>query len=188
MELEAVKSPEGSYLSDGRSVVHSYEELSQAEREKWSNWEEYDYFAYGPAENLTVTYPDGNTVPPDEEQAVIDQMEGMVPDEEQKMEAAMERIELILAEKAVNALLFVPMAVVAFHAFSTWAPRILFGPTLSVVIEAAQWAMGAGRSTETGDVLLNTVGSLGGTLLAAGSCAIVTLAARRTKRAFHAEA
>lgn len=74
---------------------------------------------------------------------------------------------LIVEEKIVNALLFVPIGILAFAAFSSWWARLTTGPGLSLAIETVQWAMAAGRTADTGDLLVNTVGSAIGVAMTA---------------------
>ena len=70
-------------------------------------------------------------------------------------------------------MLFVPVGIVAFFAFGSWAARLFFGPMLSLTIEASQWALAAGRTADTGDLLVNGTGSLVGTLMALGALVLV---------------
>lgn len=63
-------------------------------------------------------------------------------------------------------LLFVPVGILAFYAFTRCWARLAFGPALSVSIESVQWAMAAGNIADTADVMLNTAGSLVGTVIA----------------------
>lgn len=71
-------------------------------------------------------------------------------------------------------LLFVPVGVLAFYAFTQWWARLFFGPVLTVSVESVQWAMAAGSIADTADVVFNTMGSLVGTVIA-----VVALCAAR---------
>ncbi|WP_017610630.1 VanZ family protein [Nocardiopsis xinjiangensis] len=63
-------------------------------------------------------------------------------------------------------LLFVPVGILAHYAFTQCWARLSFGPALSVGIQSIQWAMAAGHTADTADVMLNTAGSLAGTVIA----------------------
>ena len=78
-------------------------------------------------------------------------------------------------ERVLNTLLFVPVGVAAFFAFSSWSARPLFGPGPSPTIEATQWATASGRLAGTGDLLVNSVGALVGTLMALLAAGLTSL-------------
>jgi|SRR5690625_2671025 len=63
-------------------------------------------------------------------------------------------------------LLYVPVGILAFHSFTWCWARLSFGPALSVGVESVQWAMAAGSTAATADVMLNTAGSMAGTVIA----------------------
>lgn len=63
-------------------------------------------------------------------------------------------------------LLYVPVGILAFHSFTRCWARLSFGPALSVGVESVQWAMAAGSTADTADVMLNTAGSMAGTVIA----------------------
>ncbi|WP_460776651.1 VanZ family protein [Nocardiopsis nanhaiensis] len=86
---------------------------------------------------------------------------------------------LALQERALNALLFVPVGIAAFFAFSSWSARIFFGPVLSLTVETTQWALAADRMADTGDLLVNSAGSWVGTLLALVAVAMTSRWGRR---------
>ncbi|MFL1427596.1 MULTISPECIES: VanZ family protein [unclassified Nocardiopsis] len=162
-------------LNSGEIVLYSREELSGEDRAEHLSWEQYAYFLHGAPDDLTVVRSDGGDVTSQEEIQVIGEIADRIPEEPLAYDSMM------VEEKSVNALLFVPLALVAFHAFSSWPPRVFFGPALSVLIETVQWALASGRSVDAGDVLMNTVGSLTGTAMAWGSYLLVeALAARRS--------
>ncbi|GAA1456178.1 VanZ family protein [Nocardiopsis exhalans] len=81
---------------------------------------------------------------------------------------------LALQERVLNTLLFVPIGVVAYFAFSSWTARLLFGPALSLTVEASQWALPWGRMADIGDLMVNSAGSVIGTLIAAFSVGAVS--------------
>ncbi|GAA3762800.1 VanZ family protein [Salinactinospora qingdaonensis] len=83
------------------------------------------------------------------------------------LEESSDSAALIVEEKVVNALLFVPIGIVAFAAFSPWWARLLAGPALSLTIEFAQWVLAAGRSAEIGDLIVNSAGAWLGVAMAA---------------------
>ncbi|WP_329119787.1 VanZ family protein [Streptomyces sp. NBC_01465] len=76
--------------------------------------------------------------------------------------------EMILRLQLANALMFVPLGLLLV--FVTRRPRlgrtVLICLALSVLIEAAQYAMNAGRTVDVDDVLFNTLGGVVGGALA----------------------
>ncbi|MYR56761.1 hypothetical protein GTY54_11125, partial [Streptomyces sp. SID625] len=80
---------------------------------------------------------------------------------------AMEQ-EMALRLQLANALMFIPFGILLV--FVTRQPRLGRGVALclalSVMIEAAQYAMNAGRTADIDDVLFNTLGGLLGGVLA----------------------
>ncbi|MFJ2833151.1 VanZ family protein [Streptomyces sp. NPDC087263] len=76
--------------------------------------------------------------------------------------------EMILRLQLANALMFVPLALLLV--FVPQQPRlgraVLICLALSVLIEATQYVMNAGRTVDVDDVLFNTLGGLIGSLLA----------------------
>ncbi|MFB7516398.1 VanZ family protein [Streptomyces sp. NPDC056144] len=98
---------------------------------------------------------------------------------------SMERSMYVLLQVA-NLLMFVPAAVAfrfAWPAYGPWGP-VRMGLALSLFIEAAQWAMAAGRVVDIDDVIANTTGAALGALLclAAGR---LTRPLRRPRRRPH---
>lgn len=79
---------------------------------------------------------------------------------------------LIVEEKVVNALLFVPIGIVAFYGVRNVVGKVAFGPALSLTLETVQWAMASGRAADMADLLVDTVGSLTGTAVA-GTCVLL---------------
>ncbi|WP_017574255.1 VanZ family protein [Nocardiopsis kunsanensis] len=69
-------------------------------------------------------------------------------------------------EHLLGLLLFVPVGILAFHSFTRCWARLSFGPALSVGVESVQWAMAAGSTADTAHVMLNTAGSVAGTVIA----------------------
>ncbi|MEU9208433.1 VanZ family protein [Streptomyces sp. NPDC048415] len=76
--------------------------------------------------------------------------------------------DMILRLQLANALMFVPLGLLLM--FVTRQPRlrrvVLICLALSVLIEATQYVMNAGRTVDVDDVLFNTLGSLIGGVLA----------------------
>jgi glycopeptide antibiotics resistance protein len=71
----------------------------------------------------------------------------------------------ILAEIALNCLLFVPFGILGparWRALRRPIPLIVVAATISVGIEGMQFALALGRTTSTDDVLANTLGALFG--------------------------
>jgi glycopeptide antibiotics resistance protein len=69
----------------------------------------------------------------------------------------------ILAEIALNCLLFVPFGILGparWRALRRPIPLIVVAMTISVGIEGLQFALAVGRTTSTDDVLANTLGAL----------------------------
>mgnify|MGYP001944379157 FL=1 len=83
--------------------------------------------------------------------------------------------ELAPQGRVLNTPLFVPVGVAVFFAFSSWSARLLFGPGPSPSIEATQWATASGRLADTGDLLVNSVGALVGTLMALLAAGLTSL-------------
>ncbi|GAA1082236.1 VanZ family protein [Nocardiopsis metallicus] len=168
----------GQQLEDGRSVHYAPEGVPAEERSG------DDLYVQdgpdGPDGTLMVTDAEGDA-PPQEDTAVATRVieENF---ERQTDYAAQLEAEgpwgttggLALQERVLNTLLFVPIGVVAFFAFSSWVARLLFGPALSLTVEASQWALPWGRIANIGDLMVNSAGSLIGTLIAALSVGVVT--------------
>lgn len=78
---------------------------------------------------------------------------------------------MILVLQIANAAMFVPLAVAAYAAARRPAvfPVVVGCAALSVVIEAVQLAMNAGRVVDVDDVIFNTTGGLFGFLLASAA-------------------
>jgi glycopeptide antibiotics resistance protein len=87
----------------------------------------------------------------------------------------------ILAELALNCLLFVPFGILGrarWRALRRPIPLILVAAAISVGIEGMQFALAVGRTTSTDDVLANTFGAL----LGWAAAGIVGAAWRRRSR------
>ncbi|MEV2277954.1 hypothetical protein AB0I72_20445 [Nocardiopsis sp. NPDC049922] len=69
----------------------------------------------------------------------------------------------------LDTLLYVPVGTVAFLAFSSWAPRYLYGPVLSVGIELLRPVLSVERIPDAGDLLAHLLGSALGVGLAAAA-------------------
>lgn len=165
----------GQTLEDSRTVHYSADGATAQERSY------YDFFVQdGPEGTLLVTDAEGQA--PSREDAALAAATTAEHLEFQADYTA--RIEaegpwgttggLVLQERVLNTLLFVPIGVVAFFAFSAWTARLLCGPALSLTVEASQWALPWGRLADIGDLMVNSAGSLVGTLLAAVSVALVS--------------
>ncbi|MFD6949021.1 hypothetical protein A6A08_02735 [Nocardiopsis sp. TSRI0078] len=116
-----------------------------------------------------VLTPEGGEVSPETAARVLAEVRPVIDAQGQPVRFQ----TLIVEEKLVNALLFVPVGVVACLALGSWPSRLLYGPALSLTIETVQWAMAAGRGAGTGDLLVNTVGSVAGVAMAAAAVALV---------------
>ncbi|UOE21027.1 VanZ family protein [Thermobifida halotolerans] len=159
---QAAVEPEGAYLVLGpgpeETLYYGARELSPEEVEQARR--EAD-----PADAAFYRYPttDSGVVWFDAHGHDVDldtraELEALPPPLLQAEESA----ALIVEEKTVNALLFVPIGILAFAAFPAWWARLAAGPALSLAIETVQWALAAGRSADVGDLLVNTAGSATG--------------------------
>ena len=176
---EPYPSPVAVMVNDEVAVHYSSKELPVEERHRWDEPGVEWLFSHGK--------PDGGLVLTDSEGEVVEspQAVAVIEEELEMQEAYASRVEeegpwghsggLALQERTLNTLLFVPVGIVAFFAFGSWTARLLFGPMLSLTIEASQWALAAGRTADTGDLLVNGVGSLVGTLMALSAVALVGL-------------
>ncbi|GAA1442797.1 hypothetical protein GCM10009602_20920 [Nocardiopsis tropica] len=175
---EAVEESFGQQLTDGTVAHYSIEELTDQEREELRRTNPADFYAHGePGAGASVVDGRGGAVSHAQENLVLTELsEGIGTMGEPAQYAA-----LILKEKAMNALLFVPLGILAFFAFSPWWARLLFGPALSVSVETLQWAVGAGRVADTGDVLANSGGFLVGAGMAAVSAALLARLPRESR-------
>lgn len=183
----------GVMLDDGRVVRYSPTEPMAAERAETTRAEgpksEVLHVHEGPDGTLVVTDAEGAPVDPgsEPERAAVETI--ALELEWRDTQAALHEEEgpwsltdgLALQERVTNTLLFVPIGVAAFFAFSSWPARLLFGPALSLTIESTQWALASGRSVDTGDLLVNGVGALIGTLIALMAVAIIGLFDRRSR-------
>lgn len=174
-EWRDANEPEDSFgmeLRDGTSAHYSVEPLTQAERKEVLPYGgPYEYFLHEDEQgHLEITDADGTPVDDAHAQPVHQEMGPAVADflEHRGAESA----ALIVEEKVVNALLFVPIGIVAFYGVRNVFGRVVFGPALSLTLETVQWGMGAGRSADMADLLVNTLGSLTGTALA-GTCVLL---------------
>lgn len=167
----------GQLLEDGRAVRYSRAGIPLEERA----WEGADdlFVQDGPDGTLVVTDAEGGTPSPEDvavaEQAVTENLE-WAAEYEAQLEAEgpwNTNGGLVLQERVLNTLLFVPIGVVAFFAFGSRTARVLFGPALSLTVEASQWALPWGRMADMGDLMVNSVGSVVGTLMAAGATGVV---------------
>ncbi|WAE76613.1 VanZ family protein [Streptomonospora nanhaiensis] len=167
----------GQYLSDGALAHYSPEQLADQEKEELRGEKPADFYVHGdPDRGLSVVDGEGNAVTHAQENLVLTELS-------EGIEAAGEPVQsaaLILEEKAMNALLFVPLGILAFFAFSPWWARLLFGPALSVSVETLQWALGADRVADTGDVLANSAGFLVGAGMAAVSAVLLARLPRKS--------
>ncbi|QRN78941.1 MAG: VanZ family protein [Nocardiopsis sp. BM-2018] len=59
---------------------------------------------------------------------------------------------------ALNSIIFVPLGIFSFFAFSSWVFRILVGPALSLCVEVLQGLLGTGRQSDVNDLLANSAG------------------------------
>ncbi|WP_227015254.1 MULTISPECIES: VanZ family protein [Nocardiopsis] len=167
----------GQQLSTGELAYYSVDPLSHEERAEILDREPYDFFAHGaPGTDPVVLDAEGRPAPSDGEGLVEREMGESIARAGEPMESA----AMIVEEKVLHTLLFVPLGILAFHAFSSWTVRVVAGPGFSAVVEASQWA--AGDLADTGDVLANTAGSLAGVAMAGGAAALVH-ARRRARRA-----
>lgn len=176
----------GIMIDNDHSVHYSPEELTEDERQFFTEAGVDQLFVYGdPGDELTVTDAGG-------EATYSPQAVSMVQEELEFQEEHAAQVEedgpwghsdgLALQERTLNTLLFVPIGIASFFAFRSWTARLFFGPVLSLTIEGSQWALAADRMADTGDLLVNGVGSLGGTLLALIATTIIRIFTNSHKR------
>jgi len=146
-------------LGDGRLAHYTSGELSADEREELRRSEGTDLFLHGDPGRLEVVDVHGNPSSDHDADAVLADMGAGLD--------GAGAAALLLEERLLEFVLFVPIGVLAFYAFARWSARIFFGAALSVGIETVQWAMAAGNTAHTGDVVVNISGSLAGTAVAA---------------------
>ncbi|MFJ9553449.1 VanZ family protein [Nocardiopsis sp. NPDC101807] len=167
---EAVEESFGQQLTDGTVAHYSPEELTDQEKEEIQGTNPTDFYVHGdPDRGLFVVDGQGGPVSHAQENLVLTELSEGIGTAGEPMQYA----ALILEEKAMNALLFVPLGILAFFAFSPWWARLSFGPALSVSVETLQWAAGADRVADAGDVLANSSGFLVGVGMAAVSAALL---------------
>lgn len=150
-------------LSDGRLAHYTSEKLPVDEREELRRSEDTDLFLHGDTGKLEVVDARGNPASERDTDVVLADMGAGLDGAGGPMGQA----SLVLEERLLNFVLFVPVGILAFYAFTRWWARIFFGTALSVGIETIQWAMAAGHLAHTGDVAVNTSGALAGTVVAA---------------------
>lgn len=180
------KRPEafGVTLQNGDVIHHLSEGPAFTDRVEEGPWGTETFFVHEEVEGgLVVTDVGGGVVEP-ESPAGAAALE-TVAEELAWQEAYAAKLEeewpwgttggLALQERVLNTLLFVPVGVAAFFAFSSWSARPLFGPGPSLSIEATQWATASGRPADTGDLLGNSVGALVGTLMALLAAGLTSL-------------
>lgn len=175
----------GQFLEDGTSAYYGGHELTpeQVEEERRSpeqpgGSERYEYFVHPTTDGDLVLFDARGEDLDAATEAVVraGMAEGIRWAHEPRESAA-----LVYEEKVVNLLLFVPVGAVAFAAFSSWAPRLLFGPALSLAVEAAQWALAVG-AVDTADLMVNSLGAVLGVLLAGGAVALLSVRPARSAR------
>ena len=169
---ETVEESFGQYLTDGSTAHYSPDELTEQEREEARQAGPIDFYVHGdPGTGASVVDAGGEAVPPAQERFVLAELS-------EGIQAAGEPLQyqsMVVEEKVLNALLFVPLGILAFFSFSSWWVRLLFGPSLSVVVEALQWMMAMGKVADTADTLANSSGHLVGVGLAAVSSVLIAL-------------
>ncbi|MBE2999208.1 VanZ family protein [Nocardiopsis sp. HNM0947] len=150
-------------LDDGRIAHYTSEKLPVDEREELRRSEGTDLFLHGDTARPEVVDAHGNPVPGRDTALVLADMGGGLDGNG----GAIGQAAHVLEERLLNFVLFVPIGVLAFHAFIRWSARVFFGAALSVGIETIQWAMAAGNIAHAGDVVVSTSGALAGTVVAA---------------------
>ncbi|WP_017612273.1 VanZ family protein [Nocardiopsis salina] len=172
----------GQQLSDGTSAHYSVEPLTDSEREEIHSYGDgYDYFLHED-EHLDLVVLDAEGDPASDAEALVvrQEMGPAVADFMEYRDADSQ--SLIVEEKVVNVLLFVPIGIVAFFAIAHPAGKLAVGPLLSLAVETTQWALAAGASADAADLAANSIGSLTGTALA-GASLLVALRFRKPQEA-----
>lgn len=163
----------GQRLSDGTSAHYSVEPLTGAEREEILLYGgPHDYFLHEDQQgDLVVLDAEGEPVGDAEARAIHGEMGPAVADFMEQRGGT--SAALIVEEKVVNVLLFVPIGIVAFFAIAHPAGKLAAGPLLSLTVETTQWALAAGGSADASDFAANTIGSLAGAALAGGALLVM---------------
>ncbi|MBB6174449.1 hypothetical protein HNR23_004509 [Nocardiopsis mwathae] len=176
---------EGSYIplvgSDDTYIYYGEQELSEEEVERAREQASSDdaaYYRY-PLTNGTSVWFDSEGHDLDPQMRA--ELESSYPPEEYL--GGNDATEgLVVAEKVLNALIFIPIGIIAFASFFSWWARVCVGPALSVIIEFGQWYMAAGRVSETADVIMNSAGHVIGVGMLAAAALLVD---RRPAEARH---
>ncbi|WP_017608676.1 VanZ family protein [Nocardiopsis xinjiangensis] len=169
-------------LSNETSAHFSVEPLTGAEREEILSYGSFDYFLHEDERGDLVVLDAGGDPASEAESRVVHREMGSA------VAGFMEHrggtsAALIVEEKVVNVLLFVPIGVVAFFVFAHPAGKLAAGPLLSLTVETTQWALAAGGSADASDFAANSIGSVTGTALA--GAAVLVVARFRKPREHH---
>ncbi|MBB6119508.1 VanZ family protein [Nocardiopsis algeriensis] len=171
----AIEESFGQQLSDGNTVYYSPDELPAEERSEIQKMSPYDFFAHGNIESgVIVSNPEGDVVPQSQGQHILTEIS-------EAIEVSSEPVQsqgMILEEKSLNFLLFVPLGVLAYFSFSSHAARMATGPAVSLSIEVVQWSVAWGRTADTADLLANSLGSFLGVAMGMLASALAVLTRR----------
>src|SRR5690625_5132243 len=139
--------PDGSIAFYSQSPIDADEPPVEAQN--------VEYFVHGEPDELVVRDKEGEEAS-DSETGYVDR----------HMSEAIERSELpneyeslIIEEKVMNFLLFVPIGIVAVFCFSNTFSRLLYGPLMSFAIEGAQWFAPGGNVVDSSDFVANSLGA-----------------------------
>lgn len=143
----------GQILPDGSIAFYSQNPIDAGESPVEA--QNVEYLVHGEPEELVVHDEKGEEVS-DSETAYVDR----------HMSEAIERSDipneyeaLIIEEKVMNILLFVPIGIVAAFCFSNVLSRLLYGPLMSFTIEGAQWFASGGNVVDSSDFVANSLGA-----------------------------
>lgn len=146
-------------VSDGRRVYSdssaTFTLTEIAESRSFSVAEDalFDAYRVVSAEGEVVWYgPDGEDLPADDVAYLEAEVRDGTPQSTQQ--------SLEPQQNLLNLLIFVPVGIAAVLALTSWPARLLFGPLLSLVIEALQWLLATGRQTDATDLVTNGAGAL----------------------------
>ncbi|MFL1379534.1 MULTISPECIES: VanZ family protein [unclassified Nocardiopsis] len=132
----------------------------------------FDAYREVSAEGEVVWYgPDGEDLPADDVAYLEAEVRDGTPESTQQ--------SLEPQQNLLNLLIFVPVGIAAVLALASWPARLLFGPLLSLAIEALQWLLATGRQADVTDLVTNSSGALLGVAFMGGA---LYLRARRERK------
>lgn len=166
----------GQTLPDGSIAFYSQKPIDIDEPPPAA--QNVDFLVHGDPDQLVIRDKGGEEVSYPESGSVEREMSEAI----ERSEGPNEHAALILEEKVMNFLLFVPIGIVAVFCFSSSFSRLLYGPLLSFTIEGAQWFVSGGNVVDSSDFAANSLGALLGVSFSSGF--IFFLARKGSTRTF----